>query len=117
MKPYLINLINASILIIVGLFGYFGSETPSVTALIPVFAGVILLLLIKGMKDENKVIAHVVVTLTLFVFIALFKPLMGAIARNNIGAIIRVLIMILTNLTALIIYIKSFIDVRRNKKI
>jgi hypothetical protein len=117
MKPYLINLINASILIIVGLLGYFGSETPSVTALIPVFAGVILLLLIKGMKDGNKVIAHVVVTLTLFVFIALFKPLTGAIARNNTAAIIRVLIMILTNLTALIIYIKSFIDVRRNKKV
>jgi hypothetical protein len=48
------------------------------------------------------------------VFIALFKPLTGAFARNNTAAIIRVLIMILTNLTALIIYIKSFIDARRN---
>ena len=117
MKPYIVNAINASILIIVGLLGYFGSETPSVTALIPVFAWVILLLMFKGMKDENKVIAHIVVTLTLLVFIALFKPLAGSIARNNTGAIIRVLIMILTNLIALVIYIKSFIDVRKNRKV
>ena len=117
MKPYLINAINASVLIIFGLWGYFGSETPSVTALIPVFAGVILLLMFKGMKNENKVIAHVVVTLTLLVFIALFKPLTGAIARNNTGAVVRVLIMILSNLIALVIYIKSFIEVRRNRKV
>jgi hypothetical protein len=58
-----------------------------------------------------------VVILTLLVFIALFKPLTGSIARSKTGAIIRVLVMIVTNLIALVIYIKSFIDVRRNRKL
>lgn len=116
MKPYLINAINASILVIVGLLGYFGSDTPSVTALIPVFAGVILLVLVKGMKDGNKVVAHIVVTLTLLTLMALFKPLSGALSRNDTGAVIRVFIMITSNLVALIVYIKSFIDARRNRK-
>ncbi len=117
MKPYFFNAINASILIIVGFLGYFGSETPSVTALIPVFAGVILLVLFKGMKDGNRVVAHIIVVLTLLIFISLFKPLSGALGRNDTGAIVRVVIMLLSNIMALAVYIKSFVDVRRNKVI
>lgn len=117
MKPYLINSVNASILIILGLLGYFGSETPSVTALIPVIAGVILLLLTKSMKNENRVVAHIVVVLTLLIFISLFKPLSGALGRNDTGAIVRVVIMLLSNIVALAVYIKSFVDARRNKVI
>lgn len=117
MKPYLINSVNASILIILGLLGYFGSETPSVTALIPVIAGVILLLLTKSMKNGNRVVAHIVVVLTLLIFISLFKPLSGALGRNDTGAIVRVVIMLLSNIVALAVYIKSFVDARRNKVI
>lgn len=117
MKPYLINAINAAILIVVGLLGYFGSDNSSVTALIPVFAGVILLFLVKPMKDGNRVVAHVVVILTLLTFIALFKPLSGAIERNSAGAVVRVSIMLISNLAALIIFIKSFVDARRKKMV
>lgn len=115
MKPYLINTINASVLIIVGLLGYLGSDSPSFTALIPVFAGVILLLLAKSMKNGNRVVAHIVVVLTLLIFISLFKPLSGALGRNDTGAIIRVVIMMVTSVLALAVYIKSFVDARRNK--
>jgi hypothetical protein len=116
MKPYLINAINASVLIIVGLLGYFISTTPSATAFIPVIAGIILLLLVQGMKSGNRIIAHIVVVLTLLIVVSLFKPLSGAIGRNNTGAIVRVLVMILSNFVALAIYIHSFISVRRNRK-
>lgn len=115
MKPYLINAINASVLIIIGLFGYFGSATPSATALIPVFAGIILLLLVRSMKNGNRVVAHIVVTLTLLIFISLFKPLSGALGRNDSGAVIRVVIMMVTNVIAMVVYIKSFVDARRKK--
>lgn len=113
MKPYLINLINALVLIILGLTGYLVSENPSVTAFIPVFAGIVLLLLVKGMKNNNKTIAHIVVFLTLLILIALYKPLSGALLRNDIGATIRVAAMIGSNLLALVIFVKSFIDARR----
>jgi hypothetical protein len=115
MKPFHINAINAAILIIVGLIGYLGSDTPSVTALIPVFAGVVFLALFKGLKDGNKVIAHIVVLLTFLTLVALFKPLSGAISRDDCGAIIRVAIMIFSGIAAMVVYIKSFIDARKNR--
>jgi len=115
MKPYLASLINAILLIILGLWGYFGSETPSVTALIPVFAGVILIFLNSGLKKENKIIAHIAVIITLLVLGGLVKPLLGAFGRDDTAAIIRVVIMILSTLVALISFIKSFIDARKNR--
>lgn len=115
MKPYLASLINAILLIIFGLWGYFGSETPSYTALIPVFAGVILIFLNQGLKKENKTIAHVAVILTLLVLVGLIKPLIGAYDRGDSTSLTRVVIMIFSTLVALISFIRSFIDARKNR--
>ncbi|MCG8696571.1 MAG: hypothetical protein MI922_00845, partial [Bacteroidales bacterium] len=71
MKAHTVSLINAITLILLGAWSYFGSDTPSFTALIPVFVGVALLLTYNGLKKENKVIAHVAVLLTLLLFVAL----------------------------------------------
>ena len=109
------NLINAATLIIAGLFGYFLSNNPSPTALIPVFAGIVILLFYWGIKKSSKIQAHIAVLLTLVILISLYMPLKGAIARDNSGAIARVLIMMGTGVLALIYFIKSFIDARRNR--
>ena len=69
MKTYQANLLNSIVLIIIGLWGYF--EVVSPTALIPVFFGLVLLLCNGGVKKENKVIAHIVVLLTLLLLVAL----------------------------------------------
>lgn len=115
MKPYLANLINSIVLIALGLWSYFGSDTASFTALIPVFAGVILLALVKPMKSGNTVVAHIVVTLTFLLLLAFIKPLTGAIDRESQIGILRVVVMMLSSLFAMIIFIKSFIDARRKK--
>lgn len=115
MKPYLANLINAIVLILLGLWGYFGSETPSLTAFIPVVTGLILLIITPGFKKGNRVIAHIAVVLTLVIFIALIKPLSGAIERLDNAAIIHVVIMMVSSLFALALFIKSFIDARIKK--
>ncbi len=115
MNSYKANLINAIVLVAVGLWGYLASETPSVTALIPVAFGGVFLLLSQGIKKDNKVIAHVIVVLTLVIIIALFKPLFGAIGRNDMQGISRVGLMILTSIFAMIYFIKSFIDARKSR--
>lgn len=115
MKPYQITLINALTLIIIGLWGFFSSADPSFTALIPVFAGILLLVFVKGIKEANRVMAHIAVFLTLILLIALIKPLTGSISRNDSASIIRVLIMMITCVLALAIYIKSFIDARKQR--
>ena len=115
MKPYIASLINAIVLIVFGLWAYFGSDDPSKTALIPVAAGIILLVLNIWMKKGSSVVAHIVVVLTLLILIALFKPLIGAIGRSDWLATTRVLVMILSTLFALTLFIKSFVDARRSR--
>ena len=115
MKASLSSLLNAIILISMGLWGYFESESKAITALIPVIIGIILLLVNKGVKNENKALAHVAVLLTFLILLGLIKPLMGAFERENAYAIIRVLLMIISSLWAMISFIKSFISARKNR--
>ncbi len=115
MKAHTASLINAIALIVLGAWGYFSSETPSATAFIPVIGGIILLVLNNGIKRENKIVAHVAVLLTLILLFGLFMPLKGALGRSDTGAIIRVGIMIITTIMAMIYFVKSFIDARKNR--
>ena len=85
----------------------------SITAFIPLFFGVILLLCHKGIQKENKVIAHIAVLITLIGLIGLTMPLKAAIFENRILSICRVGAMMLTGLLAMITFIKSFIKARK----
>lgn len=116
MKAHTASLINALSLIILSAWGYFGSDTPSVTALIPGIIGVLLLAMNGGIKKENKVIAHIAVLLTLVVLGGLVKPLMGSLERADNMALIRVLIMMLTTVVAMISFVRSFIEARKNRE-
>jgi hypothetical protein len=112
-KPYFVNRINAIVLIVLGTWGYFASLSPSLTALIPVVFGLLLISLNIGLKKENKTIAHIIVLFTLLVFLGLFKPLMGSISRADNAAIARVIVMMLSSLYAMLAFIKSFIVARK----
>ncbi len=117
MKAHVANLINSVILTGFGLWGYLGSETPSKTALIPVVFGIVLLFLYKGVKKEDKIAAHIAVLLTLLILGGLVKPLTAAVGREDDMAIMRVTVMLLTTVVALGAFIKSFVDVRRARKL
>ena len=115
MKAHKTSLVNAVLLIVLSLWGYFSSDSPSMTALIPAFIGVVLLFLNKGVKNENKIIAHIAVLLTLVVLIGLIKPLLGALDRDDLAATIRVFVMILSTIIAMVFFVKSFIDARKKR--
>jgi len=116
MKAHTTSLINALILVIMGLWGYFESDSRPITALIPVVVGIILVAINNGVKKENKIIAHIAILLTLIITIGLIKPFLGSLERGNITGIIRVSLMILTSLLAMIAFIQSFIAARKAKK-
>ena len=114
-KPYQISAINAISLIALGFYGYIQSDSPSMTALIPVIFGVLLLLMNSGIKSENKLIAHIAVTLTLVILFGLAMPLLGAIGRSDTYAILRVSVMVITTVVSMVFFVKSFIEARKNK--
>jgi hypothetical protein len=81
MKPHKISLIHAIALVALGSFGAMSSE--SMTAWIPAVFGVLLLACNRGVKNENKVLAHVAVLLTLLIVIGLVKPLQAHWAEKT----------------------------------
>lgn len=115
MKPYQINLVNAFILIALGLWGYLASTSPSPTALIPVGFGIVFAFATTSLRKENKLIAHLVVLLTVVLILALIIPLRGALIRNDMVAAVRVGIMLAGCIAAMVIYIQSFIEARRSR--
>ena len=115
-KPYQISAINSVSLIALGSYGYIQSDSPSMTALIPVVFGVLLLLMNSGIKSENKLIAHIAVTLTLVILFGLAMPLLGAIGRSDTYAILRVSVMVITTVVSMVFFVKSFIEARKNRE-
>ena len=118
MNPYKSNLLNSVTLIILGLwsgssFLFSCGVEGSMTSLIPLIFGIILLILGRGLRLENKAIAHIVVLLTVIIFFALFMPLKGAIERADNIALIRLSVMLLTSIAALYSFIKSFLNARK----
>jgi len=121
MKTYQANLLNSATLILMCLWAYLSYESvdgklQNVTALIPLFLGCVLLLCHKGIKNENKIIAHIAVLVTLIAIIGIAsKPLISAIEDGRQLSIFRVSLMLLTSLIAMITFIKSFIRARQKK--
>ena len=105
------NLINSISLIGLGLWGYF--EVTSPTALIPVGFGLILLLCYNGVKNQNKIIAHIAVLLTLVILLALLGMRLPKSLESGGLGLFRVIIMCGTSLIAMIYFIKSFIEARK----
>lgn len=115
MKAHTASLINALVLIGCSAWAYFIGGGASFTALIPAAFGFALIACYPGVKVENKVIAHIAVLLTLVVLVALVMPLLGAIERGDGAGMFRVVLMMATSVFAMVYFIKSFIDARRNR--
>lgn len=116
MKPFQINVVNALILIVMGLWAYLTAVEPSGTALIAPGFGLLFLILTPPFRKENKVVAHIIVLLTFLLFIALYMPLQSRLEANDTIGLARVAIMMLSCAVAMIIYIKSFRDARKARE-
>jgi protein-S-isoprenylcysteine O-methyltransferase Ste14 len=118
MKAAQANLLNTFVLLAAGLYGYFMILTPegtrAITALIPAAFGLIFLVLQKGVAAENKIIAHVVVVLTLLLLIICT---MRFLKIEDWGAKKYLfLACIVSNTVALVAFIGSFIAARKNRQ-
>ena len=99
------------------MWGFFESYAEdgikAMTAIIPVVIGFILLICNRGIKNQNKIIAHIAVLLTLLILLALGMRLPKEIDNGGIK-LYRIIVMSATSLTAMIYFVKSFIEARRN---
>lgn len=117
MKAHAANMINSIALIIIGLWDYLATQTLASTNMIPVAGGLLLLFFYDGIKREDKVTAHIAVVVTLFVLLSLIIPFAETLKDGEAISTIRYLVMILTSLLAIVYFVKSFIDARRDRKL
>jgi len=115
MKVYLISMMNAFVLMIFGLWGYLGSDTPSTSALIPVITGALLITFIKGLRYGSKPMAHFSAVLTFLILVALILPLIISIESANSNAIYRIGFMMFSCAVTLGFFIQSFVRVRKKR--
>lgn len=108
MSVHIVMIINALVLIVLGLAGYFTAEPAgrSMTAFIGPAVGIILLLLSPAVKKGNSTATHIGVVLTIIVAIAL--------ATRMGGGNPYVIAMGVVSMIAVIVYIMDFI--RRKKE-
>ena len=113
LHPKQATLLNALVLIIIGMVGYLLKSSP--TALIPVVFGILLGLGYLLYDKNNKVVAHICITLMLLIIISLFMPLNKRIIDQDLYGILRIVAMQLISLYSMICFISSFIKSRREQ--
>lgn len=108
------NLINAITLIVLSLWGFVEIGLSSTTALIPAAAGVLLLACQRGVKEDNKIMAHLAVLITLALLLALLIPLGSALRADYEAplALLRMGLMVASCGLALLAFARSFIAAR-----
>lgn len=113
MYPYNITLVNAFILLTMGLWGLLATQSPT-AAIAPAF-GLLFLLSASFFKKKNQAVIHIIVLLTLLLTIALMKPLLAAAQDADTIGIFRVTMMFFSCILAMIVYIRSFIKARKER--
>ena len=118
-----ITIAYAVTLILLGIIGYFVTGMVSVTALIPMFFG--LPMMVLGMMAKNpgrrKHFMHVAAALGLLGFLGSarglggFFTLIGGGEVARPGAVISQTIMAILSLIFVLLCVKSFIDARKNR--
>ena len=98
----LLRLLNAVTLVIGGLWAYFGSLTPSPTALIPSGIGLVLIALYAGVRRQNMVAIAGSFGATMIVTIPMLLILRGLILRGEVIPIMRAGMMCTSCIIALV---------------
>ena len=119
-----LSIIYAVIFILMGLISYFGISSESVTALIPAFFGIPMLILgWLGLNEKfRKHMMHGAAGLMLLGFIGTvsglikFLKMLGGVQPERPAAVTVQAIMAIMCLVFLILAVKSFIDARRNRQ-
>jgi uncharacterized membrane protein len=114
-----ISVVTGFLLSILGLYGYYGMEKISVTALIPLFLGVPIIVLGVLAFDEKK-LKHTMHAASMLVLLGLLGSVYRIIQKsaftNLDEASVIIWIMILVCIIFLVLAIKSFIDARKARE-
>jgi len=116
MKVYMISMLNAFVLMVVGLWGYLGDEASTMLALIPVFTGALLLSLVHGVRYGSKSMALLSLILTSLILIAMIMPLISAVGHADSPSTYRIGFMMMSSSIATGYFIRNVFLKSKKKK-
>lgn len=113
-----------TVLIVVGLVGYLGTGQASVTALIPAFVGLLLLILgIAGRRENlHKNAMHIAVAIALLGFLGTVGGLVKLFTLLSGGEVTRPTAIVIQSIMAVMcgsyvgFGVKTFVDARRRRE-
>ncbi len=109
--PKKATFITSITLIFISTLSYLITSSP--TALIPFAFSVLMLICYYFYNKNNKLFAHIILTLLILIFIALFTPLNKRIDAGDIWGVFRISMMQLVSFYSIICFISSFIKARK----
>jgi len=118
-----LTIIYGIIFIVMGLYGYFGISSESITALIPTFFGIPMLIL-GWLGLNEKYLKHAMHGAAVLVLIGFagtvsglikFFKMLGGVELERPAAVTVQAIMSVLCLVFLVLAVKSFIDARKNR--
>lgn len=112
--PYIVNTINAIILILLGLFGYFSDPDRPLTILVIPFVGILLLACTYHLRKHNRFVFNTVTALTLLAGLLILSHINPDTFDWNTQDIL-LLLMGLSCFAAAGSYILTFVRERRLK--
>lgn len=112
--PYIINTINALVLLVAGLLVYFLNPSRPPSALMAPFLGVLLLACTYHLRKHNRFVFHTVVAITLLAGLLLSLRLDPDFFEWNTRYAL-LLLMGLSCFVAVVFYVGSFVQERRTR--
>ncbi len=110
--PYIINTVNALVLIIAGLLLYFGNPAKPPTALVAPFVGILLLACTYHLRKHNRFVFNTVTALTLLAGLVIIWQIEPEVFEWNLHHIL-LLLMCLSCFMAVVVYVGTFVQERR----
>lgn len=107
MKPQLAARINSIVLLIVGFWGYAANNFATHTAIVPLGAGLLILIASGFLRDENKILLLVMLVFTLVLFIAFMVPFRRNAEQSDYLGMLRLGIEMIACAMAFIVYLRS----------
>ncbi len=107
MAPFIPGIINAVVLILVGLSLVFHTENTSISTWIPVITGLVLLLLAPALLKKSRFAIYLSHLFSILSVLALFIPLRAAIENIQVSIILRTSVMMFTSMFAAISLIRA----------
>lgn len=110
--PYIINSINALVLILAGLVAYFANPAKPLTALAIPFVGILFLACTHHLRRHNRFVFHTVTALTLLTGFLLIWRIEPEVFEWDLQHIL-LLLMSLSCFAAAAFYVSTFVKERR----